>query len=307
MILDENQARLALERALGTAQKTLIIFSAFVKSKAFEWLVPQVIEKHLKVKIMARWDINDLLSGVSDLSIYERCKELNWEFRVNTALHSKLYLIDSSIGYLGSNNLTGAGLGLNTNNNIEFSTEIRPNMDDLQKIDKYLNSSTLMNDELYEEIKQFVEDNKTTKERIKWPDSIMDKLKTNTDYLWVDNFPLSNPLKDDFYEEFHRDEKIFANIAFDDKETLKDAFMSSHVTQWIMKHLNEQEEKVLFFGSLSALIHNSLLNDPKPYRKEIKDLIANFFAWVQYLELKELIVEQPNHSQCLKLRNYQRN
>ena len=301
MILDENQARIAIERALGTAQKTLIIFSAFVKSRAFEWLVPQVIEKHLKVKIMARWDINDLLSGVSDLSIYERCKELNWEFRVNTALHSKLYLIDSSIGYLGSNNLTGAGLGLNTNNNIEFSTEIRPNMGDLQKIDKYLNSSTLMNDELYEEIKQFVEDNKTTKERIKWPDSIMDKLKTNTDYLWVDNFPLSNPLQDNFSEEFHRDEKIFANIVLDDKEALKDAFMSSHVTQWIMKHLNEQEEKVLYFGSLSALIHNSLLNDPKPYRKEIKDLIANFFAWVQYLDLKELIVEQPNHSQCLKL------
>jgi len=300
-ILDENQARIAIERALETAKKTLIIFSAFVKSQAFEWLVPQIIDKHLKVKIMARWDINDLLSGVSDLSIYERCKELNWEFRVNTALHSKLYLIDSSIGYLGSNNLTGAGLGLNTNNNIEFSTEIRPNMGDLQKIDKYLNSSTLMNDELYEEIKQFVEDNKTTKERIKWPDSIMDKLKTNTDYLWVDNFPLSNPLQDNFSEEFHRDEKIFANIALDDKEALKDAFMSSHVTQWIMKHLNEQEEKVLFFGSLSALIHNSLLNDPKPYRKEIKDLIANFFAWVQYLDLKELIVEQPNHSQCLKL------
>jgi len=301
MILDENQARIAIERALETAQKTLIIFSAFVKSQAFEWLVPQIIDKHLKVKIMARWDINDLLSGVSDLSIYERCKELNWEFRVNTALHSKLYLIDSSIGYLGSNNLTGAGLGLNTNNNIEFSTEIRPNMGDLQKIDKYLNSSTLMNDELYEEIKQFVEDNKTTKERIKWPDSIMDKLKTNTDYLWVDNFPLSNPLQDNFSEEFHRDEKIFANIPLDDKEALKDAFMSSHVTQWIMKHLNEQEEKVLFFGSLSALIHNSLLNDPKPYRKEIKDLIANFFAWVQYLDPKELIVERPNHSQCLKL------
>ena len=301
MILDENQARIAIERALGTAQKTLIIFSAFVKTRAFEWIVPQVIDKHLKVKIMARWDINDLLSGVSDLSIYERCKELNWEFRVNTALHSKLYLIDSSIGYLGSNNLTGAGLGLNTNNNIEFSTEIRPNMGDLQKIDKYLNSSMLMNDELYEEIKQFVEDNKTTKERIKWPDSIMDKLKTNTDYLWVDDFPLSNPLHDNFSEEFHRDEKIFANIAFDDKEALKDAFMSSHVTQWIMKHLNQQEEKVLFFGSLSALIHNSLLNDPKPYRKEIKDLIANFFAWVQYLDPKELIVERPNHSQCLKL------
>ena len=301
MILDENQTRVALEKALADSQKKLIIFSAFIKSKAFEWLVPQVIEKHLNVKIMVRWDINDLLSGVSDLSIYERCKELNWEFRVNTALHSKLYLIDSSIGYLGSNNLTGAGLGLNTNNNIEFSTEIRPNMGDLQKIDKYLNSSTLMNDELYEEIKQFVEDNKTTKERIKWPDLIMEKLKTNTDYLWVDNFPLSNPLQNNFSEEFHKDEKIFANISFDDKEALKDAFMSSHVTQWIIKHLNEQEEKVLFFGSLSALIHNSLLNDPKPYRKEIKDLIANFFAWVKYLDLKELIVEQPNHSQCLKL------
>ncbi len=302
MILDENQTRVALETALSNSQSKLIAFSAFIKLKAFDWLVKQVGDKQLKVNIIARWDINDLLSGVSDLTVYERCRKLNWEFRVNTALHSKLYLIDSSIGYLGSNNLTGAGLGLNLNNNIEFSTEIRPDMDDLQKIDRYLNSSTLMNDALYEEIKQFVEDNKTNKERIKWPESIIDQLKTNTDYLWVDNFPLSNPFNNDFPEEFQRDEKIFANISIDDKGALKDAFINSHVTQWIIKHLNEQEGKVLFFGALSALIHNSLLNDPKPYRKEVKDLIGNFFAWVQFLNLKEITVERPNYSQCLKLK-----
>lgn len=302
MILDENQTRVALETALSNSQSKLIVFSAFIKLKAFDWLVKQVGDKQLKVNIIARWDINDLLSGVSDLTVYEHCKKLNWEFRVNTALHSKLYLIDSSIGYLGSNNLTGAGLGLSLNNNIEFSTEIRPDMGDLQKIDRYLNSSTLMNDALYEEIKQFVEDNKANKERIKWPKSIIDQLKTNTDYLWVDNFPLSNPFNDNFSEEFQKDEKIFANISIDDKGALKDAFINSHVTQWIIKHLNNQEGKVLFFGALSALIHNSLLNDPKPYRKEVKDLMANFFAWVQFLNLKEITVERPNYSQCLKLK-----
>lgn len=300
-ILDENETRIALKKALESSANNLIIFSAFIKLNAFEWVVNQVKNRNINVKIIARWDVNDLLSGVSDLKVYERCKELNWEFRVNSALHSKLYLIDSYIGYLGSNNLTGAGLGLHSNNNIEFSTEIRPDTDDLRKIQKYISSSPLMDDELYEQIQVFVEKNTINTTRVKWPNLIMDKLKINPEFLWVDSFPLSNPFKNDFKNEYKRDEKLFGNIDINNKKDLKDAFLNLHVTNWIVEHLQKTDEKQFYFGELSVLIHNSLLNDPKPYRKEIKDLIANFYAWVKFLELTELKVEQPNHSEVLKL------
>ena len=36
----------------------------------------------------------DLLSNVSDIEVYEFCKELGWSFEIIENLHAKFYLID---------------------------------------------------------------------------------------------------------------------------------------------------------------------------------------------------------------------
>ncbi|MBT3980793.1 MAG: hypothetical protein HOE90_05520, partial [Bacteriovoracaceae bacterium] len=112
MILDEQQVRRELALALYSSRSSIIVLSAFIKHNAFEWLRKQIKNTDIEVIVVTRWRLDDLVTKVSDLSVYKQCQELGWTFKVDERLHAKLFLIDSSIAFVGSSNLTGAGLGL---------------------------------------------------------------------------------------------------------------------------------------------------------------------------------------------------
>ena len=50
------------------------------------------------------------------------------------------------------------------------------------------------------------------------------------------------------------------------------------------------------------MLHNTLVNDPKPYRKDVKELLANLLDWIKKLHFDEIVIEQPNHSQLVTLK-----
>ncbi len=83
---------------------------------------------------------------------------------------------------------------------------------------------------------------------------------------------------------------------------IKQAFNRSSCYRWLKKVLLESNEQQLYFGALSAKLHNALINDPKPYRKEVKELLANLLNWIIELEMDDVFVERPNYSQLVKLR-----
>ena len=59
-------------------------------------------------------------------------------------------------------------------------------------------------------------------------------------------------------------------------------------------------DKTAYFGAISSELHNALINDPKPYRKEVKDLLSNTLFWIQDLEIDALVIDTPNHSQRVR-------
>jgi len=61
----------------------------------------------------------------------------------------------------------------------------------------------------------------------------------------------------------------------------------------------------LFFGALTEKLHNTLVTDPKPYRSEVKLLLANLLRMVVELEMEEVIIDRPNYSQRVRLKDYQ--
>ena len=44
----------------------------------------------------------------------------------------------------------------------------------------------------------------------------------------------------------------------------------------------------LYFGKLSSIIQNSLLDDPRPYRQDVKLLQINLVRYIKNLRLKNL-------------------
>ena len=69
---------------------------------------------------------------------------------------------------------------------------------------------------------------------------------------------------------------------------------------WLLNLVKNQSPQEMYFGAATAALHNALLNEPKPYRKEVKQLLSNLLTWIDELEVSELLVDRPNHSQRVR-------
>jgi phosphatidylserine/phosphatidylglycerophosphate/cardiolipin synthase-like enzyme len=198
MLLDEQEFQVEIASSLQQCRHSIVILSAFIKHNAFEWLKEQVENTDIKVVVVARWRLDDLIAKVSDLSVYKQCQELGWTFKVDERLHAKLFLIDSSVAFVGSSNLTGAGLGLTEKSNFELSTKTEVTDIDIDKVHKYIDSCRAMTDDLYNQMKSFVDSIDPPKGTpYKWPSSIKNLLEQKVDYLWVDELLFTSPNSND--------------------------------------------------------------------------------------------------------------
>ena len=59
----------------------------------------------------------------------------------------------------------------------------------------------------------------------------------------------------------------------------------------------------MYFGAITVSLHNVLLNEPKPYRKDVKVLLGNLLSWVEDLDINMLKVDRPNYSQRVRCMN----
>ena len=66
---------------------------------------------------------------------------------------------------------------------------LKCDLQELERLNKIFNSSVLLNDEIYKELKIWVEKNKIDKKIISYPASIQEKLITNLDNIQVLDFP----------------------------------------------------------------------------------------------------------------------
>jgi hypothetical protein len=70
--------------------------------------------------------------------------------------------------------------------------------------------------------------------------------------------------------------------------------------RWLKRVLNDNNREI-YFGSLAEKLHNCLIDDPKPYRRDVKNLLQNLLSWSSHFCGSEIAVDQPNHSQRIKL------
>jgi hypothetical protein len=304
MLLDEQEFQVEIASSLQQCSNSIVILSAFIKHNAFEWLRKQITNTDIEVIVVARWRLDDLVVKVSDLSVYKQCQELGWTFKVDERLHAKLFLIDSSVAFVGSSNLTGAGLGLTEKSNFELSTKTKVTDIDVDKVHKYLDSCRTMTDDLYNQMKSFVDSIDPPKRTpYKWPPSIKNLLEQKVDYLWVDELLFTSPNSND-YDDISHDLSLLEVDRLDiDVDLLRAKFTELRIVKWLYTQLLKEESKSLRFGAISSRLHDALLNDPKPYRKNVKDFQVNLFNWLKYLELPDFEFSKYNVSETISLTN----
>ena len=285
------------------------ICSAYVKLSILKEISSSTSAKN--IRFLARWDLNDLVGGASDIECYKYAKEKGWSFYINTRLHAKIYYIPPSGILSGSANATNSGLGLSATYNQEASTLIEPSMHNISFIDNLFVNSTLLNDQLYDEIFQVYKSVAKLKNFVYWPDAIYDKLnpKVSVDSKFFvsecflsDGNDIINNSRASSDESIHDLSILGIPINFFDKEYISKKFIYSKLFLWVRSLLLKYDGEI-YFGTLTQELHNALIEDPLPYRSEVKVMVKNIYSWIENVGSKEtkMICDKPNISQRIRL------
>jgi len=310
-LLNTETFRNLLGNALENSTKSVIILSAYVKAIGVDWLKEKIGEKDIKCTIVARWDKGDLAQGSSDLECYYLAKENGWTFKVLKDLHAKVMLVDNDILFVGSPNLTGMSLVPVANQ--EIGIKVQALEEDLKIINQLIDDAALVNDAIIKELEEWKKNlPKIEKPKIpNFPQIVNDSFKEKFNKLWVNNFPWSNiqyllENVDKKEDNIIHDLDLFGltNVNKKDLENeLNESFLQSKIFNWLIKKLEAEENKEIYFGRLSSIIHDGLVDDPKPYRQDVKLLQANLYDYIKYFKPVNVICDQPNFSERLSLKN----
>lgn len=300
-----TQYRQQLCDALQRARCAVRIGSAYITLAGIETVLNCISGEMPSVKVLARWDSCDLVSGASDLEVYEALRSRGFDFHICQTLHGKFALIDWADLFVGSANLTAAGLAVGIRGNWECGVVCQADEADRHTISALFAGSVQVTDSLYSEIKDFVLPLRaaSVSAHVVFPPSIAEQLQSSTNGLWVRDLPWTDdPAKISLHDENARHDLLLLSLGSGQPVTreLGVSFQNTSCCKWLTAKL-VQHSGQLYFGEASELLHDALLEDPKPYRKDVKTLVHNLFSWARLTLPHIFVVDCPQHSQRIRL------
>ena len=295
-ILFSSEILNAVKKELKCANKLVQIITAYCKESSLTYLNNCVSEDVKDKRLLVRFRMDDILKGSTDFSIIEYGWAQGWKVYIRFDLHAKTYIVDNKRGMVGSANITQSGLSIGRSGNMEMATLVDVEQKDIEKINKLFNDAILVDNALLDKLKFQIDavDLKDKTESHSWDDSITKMFKPCVDTLFSYELPEDFILSEGEYFSF------LDEIYTGDIQRFKESFRWSNAYLWLMTTLKESGS-CLYFGSLSGKLHNALISDPKPYRRDVKLMLANLLNLAEKLEMEEIVIDRPNYSQRVRL------
>lgn len=297
-ILFSNEIMDAVVKELHKATDSVQIITAYCKEKTFKYLDAEINAEVQEKKLLVRFRLDDVLKGSTDFSILSYGIEHGWKVYVRFDLHAKTYIVDNKRGLVGSANATNSGLNIGKTGNMEMAAFVDVEPDDIEKIGNLFRDAILVDTGILANLKQQFDsaEKAESTEGYIWDNSIMNLFNPHIETLFSYELPEDFELKLGEYFQF-LDEIFDGN-----KEKLKETFRWCNAYLWLLDTLRNHDGCV-YFGELSASLHNAVVSDPKPYRKDVKKMLANLLKLVEELGMEEIIIDKPNYSQRIRLKN----
>jgi hypothetical protein len=297
----------------GLTRRRALISSAFCTSAQLIDLISTVSPETEEKALVVRWRISDFLMGASDPEIFHVCAQNEWPLYANANLHAKIYLFDKS-AVVGSANLTSRGLsGSPPAGNIEAATytDSPPEISDISKWFKHtLHGSYIVDEEVYNETVRLIHENKVDYDFDEidqtFGRSLEQKLQRSKNiellcrdmiFMQYNDFINAVSIHSQSDDVQHDLQLLKLSPPFTDAALMK-AFTNSPGYRWLDAQLSEPRS----FGELSSRLHNSLADDPAPYRKTVKIFMQNILSWLEALASPQHLIERPGHSQIVSKR-----
>lgn len=295
-ILLSNEIMSAVTNELRTATESVQIITAYCKENAIDQLNNFISSTVSEKRIMLRFRLDDLAKGSTDFSVIDFCRSRGWKVYIRFDLHAKTYIVDGKRGFIGSANATNSGLSLIPKGNMEMGTLVDIDEIDMEKIEALYKDAILVDNEVYSKLKEQYQsiDTSNVGKQYAWNDEIKNMFQPRITTL----FSHELPDKDGFAEG---DYISFLDTDFNgDVSTLKESFRWCNAYLWLLNALKENDG-CMYFGAITEKLHNALVSDPKPYRKDVKQLLANMLNLIEYLQMDDIVVDRPNYSQRVRL------
>lgn len=298
-----------IKKSLSSLNKPASICSAYIKLSILKEIASYTKQKD--IRFLARWDLNDLVGGASDIECYEFARDNGWQFFINNSLHAKIYYLPPAGILSGSANATNSGLGLAPKSNREASTVVDINDHNLRFIDNLFNESILLTDSIFQDLKDAYNDIDKSNINVQWPNSILEifspKILSNAKFmlsecLLSDGLEIFNSFKANTEESINDLSMLAVPINLFEKTYISNKFIYSKIFLWVKEIIKENNGSISF-GGLTHALHNALLEDPKPYRSEVKQLVKNIYSWIRLVGHHKtgIVYDRPNYSEILRI------
>ena len=269
-----------------------LIIAPYIKREALKQLLDEC-EDLSNLKVIVRWDAQDIIAGVSDIEIYEDLRAKGIPLYRHPSIHLKMLVFNQNWAFHTSGNITQSGLGLRTNPNIEVGAQIQLGTKDWIEIHKLLEQAVLIDDELYEKAFEYKEANKSKPDPLPPLDleSVEDKAFSRFSLPAAQSpgklyeiYRNPNAFKhdDDLLSAFIHDITLY-NIPYGLSENefldqLGKNFKANRFTKAVSFYV--KENKSSRFGAMNAWITSQCSDRPTPYRWEIKDTTNKLYNWL---------------------------
>lgn len=297
--------------------ESITLFSAYIKLHELKEIN---IDNKLK-QIVVRWEIEDLCKSVSDIEIYNYCKENNIALFRNTRLHMKVLWNNNFNIVLGSANITGKGIGEKGNYNYEINGASVIDNSDIQHFYDIIHKSQLVDDNLYLKIKTIIDEINVPE--IQYPEVIFENNKnfnfllsqlpmSFTPNILINSIHLQNEqkLSNDDLKYIAHDIVLYKlhnlDANSDIHEVLKNNFNSHPFIEAFKKFVMNQDRKSIHYGGCVKWLIENTTSVPIPRSWDLKkDQIVNIlYNWVCFFD-PSFYNDIPlgGHSQILYYKN----
>ena len=299
-ILVSQQILDQIRTELARSTESFLLISAYCKLPLVEYFDSCIVNPNIEKKLVVRFRREDIISGASDLEIYPYCKAHGWKLYFRCDLHAKTYVFDRLRCIIGSANATSRGLSLTGPGNYEMATACKLDAIEAHKlVNGLLRGSIEMTDEIYALMTNSVSHHESSTTASGWSNEITNLFVPDFSLLFSEDFPQSNHVT-----SASSDDLLFLNLNDTASvEQVRIAFWESKCYNWLIDLISKPPEKEMYFGAITAQLHNTLLNEPKPYRRDVKQLLSNLLNWVTELGSPEIGIDRPNHSQRVYLKH----
>jgi len=297
-----------LNSYLNENKKKVYIISPFINGKAIE----NLLGKQKDVIILTSWRKDHLLNGTSKINLFNICKRKNWTLYINDELHLKLFSNDLEDGFIGSPNVTYNALN---GKNIEgmFFLKTLSSRDRINIL-KIFQESVLVTNEVYQKYKKWF-DKQEIPDKIKAGKLDLSDVVKKKDFL-TSHLPASKSpsrlwclidnrkkLEYDNWEikAMEHDIALYDINSLEDENKFFKELKTKFFTHPFIKELsNEITKEGLRFGGVKEWIQKNCTDVPRPYRRELTNVVQNLYKWFIELGGDKYEIIRPHYSEIIR-------